>query len=586
MKEAIQALINKSLHIVASEENIDVTGVTFTVENTKQASHGDLASNVAMKLAGVLSMPPRAVAAKLIPFLVNSDLVYDVTIAGPGFINFFIADNYYYAEVESLVNSVAICFPNIGDGKRVLLEYVSANPTGPLHVGHGRGAALGSALTSLYKAVGYDVVSEYYVNDAGRQMKILCLSVWLRYLSLGGCNVVYPENCYQGDYIIEIANILQQRYNQKFYNNISKKITVLNGLANSDATMNADECLDKAIIVMQDLLSTDDYNILHMLTLDSIRSGIANDLSTFKTEFTSWFEESSLHRDGLIDAVYNELEKNGALYEEDGAYWFAATRWGDDKDRVFKRNNGQYTYFAADVAYHWYKFQQGYDLVVDIFGADHHGYIARLRASLQALSCDTARLHILLVQFAALYRDGEKIAMSTRSGEFVTLSSLCKEVGVDAARYFYLMNKPQQHMEFDLALAKKKSLENPVYYVQYAHARIASLYRKLASCGYEHDMTAGILSLSHLKLSHERDILKLLSQYKGCVVKAVQDDAPYLLTQYLYKLSQNFHSYYNAATFAGDDVICRNARFVLLAAIAKVLNSGLELLGISAPDNM
>lgn len=472
----------------------------------------------------------------------------------------------------------------IGRGKKVQIEFVSANPTGPLHVGHGRGAAYGASVASLMRAVGFDVDCEYYVNDAGRQMNILATSVWLRYLQLHDIELTFPSNGYKGDYILDIAKSLSDKHNGAF---VYTAEVVMQGIpddepAGGDKELHIDALIERA----QALLGDAEYLIVFNAGLDSILADIREDLAAFGVHFENWYSEKTLAERDLITAAIEQLQAAGYVYEEKGALWFRSTDFGDEKDRVVVRDNGQSTYFASDIAYHMDKFERGYDRVVNIWGADHHGYVARVKAAIRALDEDPDKLDILLVQFAILYRGGERVQMSTRSGSFVTLRELREEVGNDAARFFYVMRKCEQHMDFDLDLAKSQSNDNPVYYIQYAHARVCSVLRQLKDKNLSHDVDVGNNNLPLLTESHETELITKLSAYPDVLEKAALNEEPHALAHYLRELANLFHTYYNAHPFIVEQQTIRDARLNLISATRQVLHNGLNLLGVSAPEQM
>jgi arginyl-tRNA synthetase len=581
MKQEIRALLDEAVSSYCANNGIDSPEFSYTVEDSKNIEHGDIATNIALIIAKTAKSKPRDVADSLIKLIATSGNVAKVTIAGPGFINFFIAAAYYQQNLQKIVNKGQVVLPNIGLGKKINIEFVSSNPTGPLHVGHGRGAALGSAMASLLGAIGYDISSEYYINDCGTQMQVLALSVWLRYLELNDIKVAFPVKCYQGDYIKNIAAELEK---STFIEPYKGKIALLDKLFTNSEQLDDDQLLGSMCDLMANILPSKDYNIIHQHTLKSVLASIESDLEFFGVVYDNWFSESSLHSDGLLSEVEQKLSDNDSLYTEDGAVWFKSSSWGDDKNRVFKRQNGQYTYFAADLAYHWLKFNKGYDRIVDVFGSDHHSYIQRLKYGLVALGCDIKNFDIILVQFASLMRGKERISMSTRSGEFVTLRDLCAEVGVDAARYFYLAQKPQSHMDFDLEVAKDQSSSNPSYYVQYAHARICSIFMKegldLQNWNYN------VADLSLLEDPCERSLMKLLADFQDVVVTAATSYAPAMLVSYLYNLASAFHSYYNAVPIITKDDNIKFMRLYLLQVTAMVLKRGLGLIEVSSPVKM
>ena len=469
---------------------------------------------------------------------------------------------------------------SIGKGRRVLVEYVSANPTGPLHVGHGRGAAFGASLANILSGAGFTVSREFYVNDAGRQMDILTLSTWLRYLAINNIDIPLPQNAYQGDYVKTMAQLILQAHAQRY---VHQPALLLDGLPDSAkaTAVSTDEHLDILIANAKRILG-EDYAYIHNFVLTEQLGDCRNDLMEFGVEFDVWFSEQSLYDNGLVARTLDLLNKKHYLYQQDGATWFRSTDFGDEKDRVVQRENGQYTYFASDIAYHLNKFERGFDQVINIWGADHHGYIPRVKGALQALGLDPAKLEIALVQFAVLYRDGKKAPMSTRSGEFVTLRELRDEVGKDAARFFYVMRKSDQHLDFDLDLAKSQSNENPVYYVQYAHARVCSVLTQWD--GNPDDLITA--DMSHLSSAVELALLQKLIDYPDTIEAAAKEFSPHIIAFYLRELASEFHSYYNSTRFLVPEIPVQHARLTLIASIRQVLNNGLTLLGVNAPDKM
>jgi len=555
----------------------DAAQIDILIERPKQASHGDYACSLAMLLAKPMRKPPREIAQTLVAALPASEVVEKVEIAGAGFINIFITT----AAKQAIVNAVLQTADDygrltLGAGRKIQVEFVSANPTGPLHVGHGRGAAYGASLANVLDAAGYSVIREYYVNDAGRQMDILALSTWLRYLELRGANLVFPANAYQGSYVRDMAQQINSAHGGKFVHPVEDALANVPSFADD-----ADAHLDALISNCKKLLG-EDYAYIHNHALTEQLGDCRNDLAEFGVHFDDWFSEQSLFDSGMVARAVGLLKAGGHLYEQDGAQWFRSTSFGDEKDRVVQRDNGLYTYFASDIAYHLNKFERGFDRIINIWGADHHGYIARVKGALNALGLDSGKLTIALVQFAVLYRNGEKTSMSTRSGEFVTLRELREEVGNDATRFFYVMRKSDQHLDFDLDLAKSKSNENPVYYVQYAHARVHSVLEQWAG-------NPGNLQDANVELldsDYEKTLLQQLIDYPQVIENAACDLAPHLIAFYLKELAADFHSYYNAARFLVEDEAVRLARLALIVATAQVMRNGLGLLGVSAPEKM
>ena len=551
------------------------------VERAKDAAHGDFASNAAMALAKPAGMKPRDLAQGIIEHLPPGELIEKVEVAGPGFINFFLAPSAYREIIPEILQS-AENYGRLayGEGKKLLVEFVSANPTGPLHIGHGRGAAYGAALSSLLDAAGFDVTREYYVNDAGRQMDILTLSVWLRYLGLCGLGFPYPENAYQGEYIRQIAEILHQKRGAE----LAILPHEVGELSSNDFDQERE--LDRLIDFAKARLEEKNYSEIFNLVMTQILDEIRSDLEAFGVHMDNWFSERSLLQNGYVGQCVEKLESGDFLYEKDNAKWFRSTRFGDEKDRVVIRENGQPTYFASDIAYHMNKFERSFDAAINIWGADHHGYINRVKGSLQALGLDPGRLHILLVQFAVLYRGKTKVSMSTRSGEYVPLKQLIDEIGKDAARYFYVTRKSEQHLDFDLELAKSKSNENPVYYIQYAHARICSVLKQMRERDYNYDRETAFANLSLLKENHELKLMKTLSRYPEVILAAAGNYEPHLVAFYLRDIATDFHAYYNSHQLLVKDVELRQSRISLILATRQVLQNGLSILGVSAPEEM
>lgn len=567
----------------AATNTIATPDSNFRIEltRTKQASHGDYSCNLAMQLAKPLHKNPREVANLLIDALPSSPYLEKVEIAGAGFINLFLKNSAKQQYVQHVLRSKEVFgHSDSGQGKKIQVEFVSANPTGPLHVGHGRGAAIGASLSNVLSAAGFNVSREFYVNDAGRQMDILTLSTWLRYLELNDMHIPFPQNAYQGEYVKSMAQLIYQAHKERY---VHHPEFVLEGLPVTvmETVVNTDEHLDQLIANAKKVLGQD-YAYIHNFVLTEQLGDCRNDLMEFGVEFDTWFSEQSLYDNGSVARTIELLREKKYLYEQDGAIWFRSTDFGDEKDRVVQRENGQFTYFASDIAYHLNKFERGFDQVINIWGADHHGYIPRVKGALQALGLDPAKLEIALVQFAVLYRDGKKAPMSTRSGEFVTLRELREEVGKDAARFFYVMRKSDQHLDFDLDLAKSQSNENPVYYVQYAHARVCSVLAQ-----WDGD-TADLAEADTAALSSpaELALLQKLIDFPDTVEMAAKEFSPHLIAFYLRELASEFHSYYNSTRFLVPEIDLQYARLALITAIRQVLSNGLTLLGVSAPDKM
>ena len=551
--------------------------INIELERPKQVSHGDFACNAAMQLARGLKRNPREVAAEMMQSLPKSDLVEKTEIAGPGFINIFLKPIAKQAlALHILEQGADYGQVNLGKGEKIQVEFVSANPTGPLHVGHGRGAAFGASLANVLAFAGYEVHREFYVNDAGRQMDILALSTWFRYLELCGERIPFPGNAYQGDYVKVMAEGIFALHGDKHMRSASD---ILQG--SPDAATEPEEHLDWLIAAAKRLLGPD-YAYIHGYALEEQLGDSRNDLTEFGVRFDQWFSERTLHDAGLIDRIVATLQHHGHIYEQDGALWFRSTAFGDEKDRVVKRENGIYTYFAADIAYHINKFERGFARAIDIWGADHHGYIPRVKGALKAVGQDPDRLDVALVQFAVLYRNGQKVSMSTRSGEYVTLRQLRQEVGNDACRFFYVLRKSDQHLDFDLDLAKSQSNDNPVYYIQYAHARIARVLNTWD--GDVRDLIdADVALLNH---AQELNLLNRLAEFPEVCSAAAREFAPHSIAYYLKDLAADLHGLYAACQFLVDDEPLKLARLSLIAATRQVLRNGLALLGVSAPAKM
>ena len=550
------------------------------VQLTRESAHGDYSSNIALALASSAKMAARDLADRIIAELPESDFIEQVAVAGPGFINFHLKETAYAEVVLEIVHQGSqYGYAPAGSRGRALLEFVSANPTGPLHIGHGRGAAFGAALANILRANGYHVECEYYVNDCGRQMEMLSLSVWLRYLELCGVNVEFPAKAYHGDYIWDMAAQLHRQQGEQFC--VASWQPEMPNDTNDEVQ---EKHLDYLLGCMKQELGTTFYSTVYAEALNMMMEVIKAELKLFGIVYDRWFFESSLRAEDHINKAIAQLEASGTLYEKAGARWFRSIDFGDEKDRVLVRSNEQSTYFAADIAYHLDKYQRGYDLVINIWGADHHGYVARLRAAILALGLDADKLHVILVQFVNLYQSGLKTAMSTRSGQFIPLAAIRKQIGSDAMHLFYMMRKYTQHIDFDVELAKSQSNDNPLYYLQYAHARICSVFRQMEQQGYHHTVVAA--ELDRLKEAEERILMKSLLRYTSVLSAAAETKEPQVLLEYLRELATDFHSYYNHYRFLVDDEQLRNARLILITAVRHVLFNGLTMLGASAPESM
>ena len=585
MKQEIERLLQAAL--------AQLTGAVLTetpaagavvVERTRDASHGEFATNIALRLAKAARKNPRELAAAIVAALPASALIARTEVAGAGFINFHMAAGAYAAELARIhAQGDAYGHSGAGGGERVLVEFVSANPTGPLHVGHGRQAAFGATLSNLLRATGHEVAREYYINDAGRQMDILAVSVWVRYLEAMGEALPFPENGYRAEYVRPLAAALQEQAGAGLRRSAS---AVLAGLPADAPAGDKEAYIDALIERCRALIGADGFRQVLDLSLGLMLADIRNDLAEFGVVFEVWTSERALAESGAIDHALQVLRSQGRLQEKDGALWFRATEFGDEKDRVVVRENGVKTYFASDIAYHLNKYERGFTRLLDVLGADHHGYVARVRAGLIAMGCPATCLEATLIQFVSLFRGTEKIPMGKREGQFVTLRQLRGEVGNDACRFFYLMRSHDQPLDFDLELAKSRTNENPVYYIQYAHARVASVMKQLAARGLSFDPAQGLASAGGLTGTHEQAVLSALTRYPEVLEQAALGRAPHALAHYLRELANTLHTYYNAEQFIVEEAAVRNARLALVLGVQQVLRNGLALLGVSAPVSM
>ena len=592
MKTRILTGLTAALHTVAQKQQIDPNQLAQTPElgRSKNPAHGDYTTNVAMQHAKTLGMNPRQLAEALIAALPEIPGVAALEIAGPGFINIRLESGSDSAVLADIVREGDAFGRHTAEHpQKILLEYVSANPTGPLHVGHGRGAAYGATLANILRANGHHVESEYYVNDAGRQMDILALSVYWRYMQECGSDRALPQGIYQGDYVKNIAREHYARYGEQHYHAPENWVPAHPAEWSAEAIDNGerDAWIDAAIAALKQTLGEADYRAVFDAGLDAEVADIREDLQQFGVTFDRWYSERSLFTAGRIEQMLDVLRARGYLYQQNGALWFRASDFGDEKDRVVKRENGITTYFASDIAYHYDKYQRGYDRMIDIFGADHHGYMARVRASLAALGLAPEKLDITLVQFAVLYKDGAKMQMSTRSGQFVTLRDLRAQVGSDAARFFYVMRKPEQHLDFDLDLATSHSKDNPYYYVQYAHARTSRVLERAQEEGVPFDAQTALAQREHLTEPEEKTLLRELARYPDTIAAAGAQMAGHLIVNYLKDLAGAWHQYYDAGhKVLHDDAALRDARLLLTHAVRQVLRNGLNIIGVAARERM
>ena len=586
LKETLQSLLKRALESLVDSGELSLDALPeIPIERGRDGAHGDYASPVAMALARQARKNPRAIAELIVSRLEGSPVIARVDIAGPGFINFTIAQTARATLVDRILAAgEAFGRSERGADRRVQVEFVSANPTGPLHVGHGRHAAYGAAIANLLTAVGFAVQREYYFNDAGRQMNILAASVWLRYLEACGESLPFPANGYKGDYVRAMGHALLARDGDIYKHDAGD---VIDNLPADEAQGGDKEAyIDALIGRAKALLGAGGFEALHLYTLESQQVEICEDLEEFGVVFDRWYSEQTLVTSGAITRATARLREAGYAYDRDGAVWFRASQFGDDKDRVIIRNNGEPTYFASDIAYHMEKFERGFLRVIDLWGADHHGYVARVKGALAALGQNPDDFDALIMQFVTLYSGGKKMQMSTRSGEFITLRELREDVGNDAARYFYVMRRCEQHLDFDLDLAKSRSSDNPVYYIQYAHARICSVLREAQARGMGLDVAHAAVDASQLSEAHELALLRSLSRYPEVIDSAASDLEPHQLAYFLRELANDLHTYYNAHTFLVEDADVRTARLALVAATRQVLANGLAILGVSAPEQM
>jgi arginyl-tRNA synthetase len=583
VKSDLERLLREALRILVPAvlpEAVDPALVT--VERAKDAQHGDFQSNIALRLAKGARKNPRELAQALVAALPKSPLVASAEVAGAGFINFRLAKDAWYSALTSIATQgAAYGRSNVGTGRKVMIEFVSANPTGPMHVGHGRGAAYGATLGNLLEATGHTLYREYYINDAGRQIDILAVSVYLRYLELVGERVTFPSNGYRAEYILPVAAALKAHRGDA----LKRPAAELAAGAPPDAPAgDKDKHIDGLIANSRRLLGAAEFESIILFARDAMMIDIRNDLEEFGVHFDRWYSERELNKSGAIDSMLARLRESGRVYEKDGAQWFKSTEFGDDEDRVVVRANGEKTYFASDIAYHYDKLQRGHELLIDVWGADHHGYVTRVRGALQALGYPGTCFEVTLMQLVRLMRNGELVPMGKREGNFVTLREVRNEVGNDACRFFYLMRSHDQGLDFDLELAKSRSNENPVYYIQYAHARVASVMKQLGSKGFAYDAAAADLAL--LTNTYEQAVITSLSKYPEVIEYAALNRAPHALVHFLRDLANTLHTYYNAEQFIVEDAGLRNARLTLVLAVQQVIRNGLTLLGVSAPETM
>ena len=580
MKDNIKKTLSQILEDLYSQIEPEVKNLKISIQDNKEKEHGDLATNIAMVLAKPLKKNPKEIAEEIKQNFVLDEKIIKVEVAGPGFLNFFLSKDSHGEILEQIQKENKDFGKSGSKQSKVLIEYVSSNPTGPLHVGHGRGAVFGSVLSSLLEEAGFEVDQEYYVNDFGRQMNILATSVWIRYCQLFSSEIKMMQQGYQGDYLLPVAKKLKDEKSDSLFKIEESLIQKLNSEDQDDEF--TDQLVESLRVILKE-----EFQYIREFALSEILHLIKADLEQCGVHHNAWFSESSLYgndgsTDSKVDVSIEELKSRGFIYEEGGAIWFKSSSLGDDKDRVLKRGNGEYTYFASDVAYHLDKYDRGYDRVINVWGSDHHGYLPRVRAAMDACDRDINKLEVIFIQFANLVKAGKKVSMSTRSGDFITLNELMNEVTTEAARFFYINRKADQHLEFDLDLAKEQSKDNPLYYIQYAHARICSVLRKAENEFEDFDS----VELALLGSEKEIEILKLLRQYPQLIERSAKAGEPHLLCYFLRDLSGVFHSYYNSEKFLIEDKELMTSRLFLLKGVKQVIANGLRVLGIKAPEEM
>ena len=580
MKDNIKKTLSEILEDLYSQVEPEIKNLKISIQDNKEKEHGDLATNIAMVLAKPLKKNPKEIAEEIKQNFVLDEKIIKIEVAGPGFLNFFLSKDSHGEILEQIQKENKDFGKSGSKQSKVLIEYVSSNPTGPLHVGHGRGAVFGSVLSSLLEEAGFEVDQEYYVNDFGRQMNILATSVWIRYCQLFSSEIKMMQQGYQGDYLIPIAKKLKDEKSDSLFKIEESLIEKLNSEDQDDEF--TDQLVESLRVILKE-----EFQYIREFALSEILHLIKADLEQCGVHHNAWFSESSLYgndgsTDSKVDVSIEELKSRGFIYEEGGAIWFKSSSLGDDKDRVLRRGNGEYTYFASDVAYHLDKYDRGYDRVINVWGSDHHGYLPRVRAAMDACDRDINKLEVIFIQFANLVKGGKKVSMSTRSGDFITLNELMNEVTTEAARFFYINRKADQHLEFDLDLAKEQSKDNPLYYIQYAHARICSVLRKAENEFEDFDS----VDLALLGSEKEIEILKLLRQYPQLIERSAKAGEPHLLCYFLRDLSGVFHSYYNSEKFLIEDKELMTSRLFLLKGVKQVIANGLRVLGIKAPEEM
>jgi len=582
LKEEIKNLVYESIKAAKLIKLNDLADIQIEISRTKNPDHGQFSCNIALHLSKELGLNAVDLAHQIADKINDQKSLEKIVVAPPGFINFYLSEGVK-AEVIKQVLKLGAEYGSktIREPKNIILEFVSSNPTGPLHIGHGRHAAYGDSLANLMRKAGHQVYTEYYVNDTGRQMNIFALSVLIEILNLKGASLSLPRVSYQGAYLEQIAKKTQNSIDVNFDSLLEHK-----DLKDSYASCSADEEIDKLIADFQNQLGIESFEKFTDSVSSLMVTTIKKDLEEFGVVYNNWFSEREMINKGLVQKSIKQLKDNNLTYKKGGALWLQTMNFGDDKDRVIIREDGRSTYFASDIAYHFDKRFRGFDVLLDVLGSDHHGYLARLGAGLAAMNEPQESLEISLVQFVSLFKKNKKVQMSTRSGEFITLNELCEEVGKDAARFFYVSRSHDQHLDFNLDLAKSKNNENPVYYIQYAHARIHRVLKELKNNGLVFDKQSGISNLEKLSAQHETEIIAKLSDYPDVITQSAKNKAVHSLANYLVELAQLVHSYYSAHRFIVENLELRNARIALITAASCVISDGLSILGVSAPEKM
>ena len=589
MKEKLKKALILALSKLEGGNELEKLDLKIELKANEEEKFGDYSTNIAMLATKKLSKTPKEIAELLVQDLKKNSFIKKIEIAGPGFINFYLTQESR-SGILKIINTQKDFYGFVKSKKpkkKVLIEYVSSNPTGPLHVGHGRGAAYGSVLSNIFKVAGYAVDEEYYVNDRGRQVDVLAVSVWLRYLQDFNLEIAFPKECYNGEYVKLLAKQLKDNNDDRFIVSKDQNKKLFNILSNE---LKEEKDLDFLVEFVRERLK-ESFEEIKVFSLNSILESMRKDLKDFGVKHNLWFKESSMfnsskQKTSEIREVISVLGKNGFTYQKDGALWFRSTNFKDEKDRVVIRENGQTTYFASDIAYHANKFQRGYDKILNVWGADHHGYLPRVKAAMSALGQDTSKFEVIFIQFASLIKGGKKVSMSTRGGKFISLNELMEQVTPEAARFFYINRKANQHLDFDLDLAKEESQDNPLYYVQYAHARICSVFKKLQERSGTYNEATALKNIEYLKGDKEAKIQQSLSQFPEVIERAAENYEPHLICYYLRNLAYNFHSYYNSEKILVENEKELQAKLFMLSAIKQVIFNGLKILGIKSPESM